>query len=127
MRRPPLRGVALLDRTGGRMRSRPIRRPVLAAPTACRAESLEGRVLLSASLLRDLNTNGLGSAPQEFTDVNGTLFFSAEGPAGRELYRSDGAVAPLVKDIRPGIAGSTPQTLFNHGGTLFFTADDGAH
>ena len=43
--------------------------------------------------------------PSNLTNVNGTLFFSADdGTNGSELWKSDGTAAGtvLVKDIRPG-------------------------
>src|SRR4051812_10671420 len=96
-----------------------------ARPAALGAEPLEGRWLLAATLLRDLNVTSLGSAPQDFTEVNGTICFSADDAVrGGELYRGDvaGGGATLVKDVRPGATGSAPQTLFAAGDTLYFTA-----
>jgi ELWxxDGT repeat protein len=75
-----------------------------------------------------------GGVPPEFTDVSGTLFFSAsDGTAGRELWKSDGTAAGtvLVKDIQPGtfpggqLRNGLPQFLTNLNGTLVFGADDG--
>src|SRR5262245_24933185 len=96
-------------------------------------EPLEDRTVLSAStafLVDDINTTARSSAPQNLVNVNGTLFFSADGgPQGRELWKSDGTAAGtvLVKDIVPGGTGSNPYQLTAAGGTLFFTADDGVH
>jgi ELWxxDGT repeat protein len=70
------------------------------------------------------------SSPGNLTNVNGTLFFTADdGTHGRELWKSDGTEAGtvLVKDIRPGGYGSYLSSLTNVNGTLFFTADDGTH
>ena len=81
------------------------------------------------------------SYPRDLTDVNGTLFFSADdGLHGPELWKSDGTEAGtvLVKDIRPGFNpnpffgfpfpyGSSLGRLTNWNGTLFFSADDGVH
>ncbi len=70
------------------------------------------------------------SYPQNLTNVNGTLFFSADdGVHGRELWRSDGTTegTVLVRDIYAGPEFSTPSLLTNVNGTLFFTADDGQH
>jgi ELWxxDGT repeat protein len=67
------------------------------------------------------------SFPSNLTNVNGTLFFTADGSNGRELWKSAGTAAGtvLVKDIIPGSAGSGPGYLTNVNGTLFFTASAG--
>ena len=68
----------------------------------------------------------LWSTPRELTNVNGTLFFSADdgGSTRRELWKSDGTTAGtvLVKDIWPGLGSSSPRELTNVNGTLFFSA-----
>jgi ELWxxDGT repeat protein len=64
----------------------------------------------------------------EFTNVNGTLFFTADdGVTGYELWKSDGTAdgTTLVKDIHSGVGSSFPQGLTVVNDTLFFTADDG--
>lgn len=89
-----------------------------------------------------------GSNPGNMTNVNGTLFFTAnDGTDGQELWKSDGTAAgtTLVKDIYPGTTSiktyygnlytgtstsnnsSSPGNLMNLNGTLFFTANDGTH
>ena len=92
-------------------------------------------------LVLDINPdNSVFDRPEELTDVNGTLFFTAldDGYYNRELWKSDGTAGGtvLVKDIGvdigdPGNPGdddfsvsSTPLNLTNIGGTLYFTADD---
>jgi ELWxxDGT repeat protein len=68
------------------------------------------------------------SAPDQLTNVNGTLFFVAnDGVHGRELWKSTAAGTVMVKDIGPGYSTAGPSGLTNVNGTLFFTADDGAH
>src|SRR5262249_48897227 len=70
------------------------------------------------------------SYPQDLTNVNGTLFFTADdGVYGDELWKSDGTEAGtvLVKDINPGSVGSNPNDLTDVNGTLFFTAVDGVN
>src|SRR5688500_2615490 len=70
-------------------------------------------------LVRDIVLDGSAS-PRYLTNVAGTLFFTAVGAGGRELWKSDGTAdgTVRVKDIRPGTAGSDPQQLANIGGLL---------
>jgi ELWxxDGT repeat protein len=73
------------------------------------------------------NTYPAGSNPFYLTNVNGTLFFTAnDGTNGTELWQSNGTAdgTALVKDIRPGAPGSYPTDLTEANGTLFFAADD---
>jgi|GEM_PF-1296772 len=65
--------------------------------------------------------------PFDFAIVGSTLFFVANGPAGEELWKSDGTTAGTVqvKDIKPGSEGSNPRSLTVVNGTLYFVADDG--
>jgi ELWxxDGT repeat protein len=68
--------------------------------------------------------------PLDLTNVNGTLFFTADdGAHGTELWESTGTAAGtfLVLDINPGSAASNPRSLTNVNGTLFFNANDGTH
>src|SRR5690606_23883467 len=89
-------------------------------------EHLENRTLLSADLtaqlLRDVNFGQPSSNPREFVEVDGTLYFMADGPDGRELWKSDGTAAgtTLVKNV--GFANSSDSNLANVNGTLFFSA-----
>src|SRR5207253_2828532 len=70
------------------------------------------------------------SFPAHLTNVDGTLFFTANNDPstnGRELWKSDGSAAGtlMVKDIRAGSSDSNPSYLINVNGTLFFKATDG--
>ena len=67
------------------------------------------------------------SNPHNFTDVNGTLFFTANDGNGAELWKSDGTAAGtvMVADINPGSGGSYPAQLTDVNGTLYFAANDG--
>jgi ELWxxDGT repeat protein len=78
----------------------------------------------TAYLVKDINPSG-DSYPSYFTDVNGTLFFHADGPEGQELWKSDGTSSGtvLVKDINP-TGHSYPEYLRAIGNTLYFSAED---
>lgn len=75
------------------------------------------------SLLLDLSVGG-DSTPREFTELNGRLYFTAEGSLGRELYTTDGTSAgtSLVKDIYAGAFGSGAQWLTVWNGEIYFAA-----
>jgi trimeric autotransporter adhesin len=95
-------------------------------------EQLERRDLLAADfqLLKDINTtlSLTGSNPANFTDVSGTVFFTASTPTfGTELWKSDGTPAGtvMVKDIQLGNGSSAPSSLINLNGKLYFSANDG--
>jgi ELWxxDGT repeat protein len=81
-------------------------------------EPLEDRTLMSAYLVKDINTNTVGSNPANLTNVNGTLFFSATDNDGLTgLWKSDGSAAgtTLVQES-PSSLGS----FVNVNGELFF-------
>jgi ELWxxDGT repeat protein len=99
-------------------------------------ETLETRCLLSATLVKDLNTavgSSISGLDPNFTDVNGTAFFVVDdGVHGAELWKSNGTAAGthMVKDINRGGGRAffeSPPDLTNVNGTLFFPADDGVH
>src|SRR5438093_10713769 len=82
----------------------------------------------AASLVRDINPGGPGSAPTEMVNMNGQLFFTADdGIHGRELWTSDPAsgATHMVVDINLGTTGSVPFYLTVVGNRLFFSAADG--
>ena len=72
----------------------------------------------------DINTDGAGSNPTQFTLVGSTLFFTATTELGAELWKTDGTVqgTQLVKDVLPGSGSSDPTKLTAVGNTLFFIA-----
>ena len=75
-------------------------------------------------MLADINPGTGSSSPSYLTNVNGTLFFSAnELKYGRELWKSDGTSAgtTLFKDINPG-SSSLPSYLTSK--RYFFSAND---
>src|SRR5262249_13146148 len=85
-------------------------------------------------LVKDISAGSLNgfpyiSSPCNLTNVNGTLFFSADDRTHWwELWKSDGTAAGtvLVKDIYPG-GPSYPGSLTNVNGTRFFSAWGGTH
>lgn len=72
---------------------------------------------------------GAASSPEHLVNFNGTLYLSADGESGRELFKVNAAVTALeqILDIRPGSTGSGVTELTVVGSTLFFAADDGLH
>jgi ELWxxDGT repeat protein len=89
-------------------------------------EPLEARMLLAGlPTLIDIFAGAGGSSPENFINVNNTLFFTANnGSIGHELWKSDGTTAGtvLVKDIGAGATPSNISNLTNVNGTLFFSA-----
>ncbi|WP_342190409.1 hypothetical protein Pla52nx_003010 [Stieleria varia] len=69
----------------------------------------------------------LGSDPNQLTNINGVLYFSADnGQNGQELFRSGGDAAStvMVADLNP-LGDSYPHELTAFNGKVFFVADDG--
>jgi len=76
-------------------------------------------------LVKDIYPGLTNSSPDNFTNVNGTLFFTARSPnEGVELWKSDGTEAGtvLVKDTSFGTNSGELDYLTNVNGTLFFRA-----
>ncbi len=73
--------------------------------------------------LPDVITNA-SSNPQDLTNVNGTLYFTADdGVHGRELFKAVPGAAPvLAADLNPGPGSSNPQQLVAVGDALYFLA-----
>ena len=68
--------------------------------------------------------------PGSLTNVNGTLYFSAnDGISGEELWTSDGTEAGtvMVADLAEGSGGSNPGYITEVAGKLFFTATGELH
>ncbi|MBL0341284.1 MAG: T9SS type A sorting domain-containing protein [Bacteroidetes bacterium] len=92
-------------------------------------------------MVKDIYPGIDGSYPQDFYDINGTLYFTARNPAnGRELWKSDGTNGgtQIVKDIISGNVGGFSTSaqfgyythpfavVWQHGGSFFFTANNNA-
>ena len=76
----------------------------------------------------DINVGVESSDPSQFTEINGTIYFTAfTEETGMELWslnETDGL--EIVSDITPGINSSSPQQLTAIGDWLYFTANAGA-
>jgi ELWxxDGT repeat protein len=73
----------------------------------------------------DRQDSGAGSDPAGFVRFgNVVLFAASDGPAGRELWRTDGTRAGTqrVKDLRPGAQGSSPHDLVVFRGRVWLIA-----
>ncbi|HAS42144.1 MAG TPA: hypothetical protein DCS93_16830, partial [Microscillaceae bacterium] len=93
-------------------------------------------------LVKDINVNPISgntrpSDPQNLTNINGTLFFTADDQGegsnspsvNRELWISNGTNAgtQMVKDINVGTSNSSnPSNLVEKDGLCYFFADDGS-
>jgi uncharacterized delta-60 repeat protein len=71
-------------------------------------------------------TSDGGSNPTNLTDINGTLYFSADDLInGRELWKLDPtSSAPTLIDVIPGANSSNPVGMTDVNGTIYFQAFD---
>ena len=91
------------------------------------------------SIVKDIYPGNTGSDPQDFHEINGTLYFTANSSTtGRELWKTDGTNAGtvLVKEITPGSIGGfqyasqyyyydlTFSSPFSIGNNFYFVAND---
>jgi ELWxxDGT repeat protein len=93
-------------------------------------QTLESRVLMSASLIKDINPGAPGSQIQNAVTLNNDVYFAAnDGVHGEELWKSDGTAAGtmMLDDINPGPGSSNPADLTVVGNSIYFTANDGVH
>ncbi|XGV98850.1 MAG: Ig-like domain-containing protein [Leptolyngbya sp. BL-A-14] len=74
----------------------------------------------TTSRVKDINTTG-NDAVASLTNVNGTLFFTANDGSTR-IWKSDGTDAGTVA-VSAGYSGITPHNLTAVGNRLFFTAE----
>jgi ELWxxDGT repeat protein len=79
-------------------------------------------------LLRDLRPGNGGTLPHYFTNINGTLYFSAASGVGAlwEFWKSNGTSAGTTMVV-PVYADANPDDFVQVGGFTYFTADDGVH
>jgi ELWxxDGT repeat protein len=94
--------------------------------TAIRITTVPNPISPNPTLIKDINTTRIGSAPSQLTVFNGALYFFADnGYSGYELNKVDAAGnVSLVKDINVGPNGSQPLGLTVVGSNLFFQAND---
>jgi trimeric autotransporter adhesin len=77
----------------------------------------------NAVLVKYINSNTDSSYLSNLTNVNGTLYFTANDASRHELWRIDSiGNTVLVKDINPGGGSYGSSTLTNVNVTLYFTA-----
>jgi ELWxxDGT repeat protein/autotransporter-associated beta strand protein len=98
--------------------------------TRPRLEQLERRVLLSATLLQDINPYSNSSNPQVLGVLGNKIIFTAnDGTHGVEPWVSDGTPAGtfLLQDIAPGQTSSNPTYFATAGNKLIFIANDTQH
>lgn len=89
----------------------------------------------SSTKVIDIKPGTGASGPNHAVVFNNTLYFSANGIKGRELYRSGGseATTTLIKDLNTKTSNnglpfsSSPTNLTVAGNIIFFTANDGEH
>ncbi len=64
------------------------------------------------------------SDPTRLANLDGTLYFTAPGPAGFSLWKTDGTPAgtAVVRVLRPGNSSSNPQLMSELDGLVFSTA-----
>ena len=79
-------------------------------------------------MVKDIYPGVGNSSLGNLTDVNGTLFFTAnDGVNGIELWKSDGtAQEPCWSRIYSRVEQFPGNFLTNVGGKLFFSANDGS-
>ena len=106
-------------------------RPGVGAPTVQLWKS-DGTTSGTSVVKEFVNPGGGNWEPQEFTSMNGTLFFTLDDPnipSSRELWKSDGTESGTVKvkDIYAGQLGAFPQNLTVANGILYFFAGEPVH
>jgi ELWxxDGT repeat protein len=99
-----------------------------AIPDLYKTDGTDAGTVLVRNLVADGITLNIGNSSviDQFTVANGKLFFRASGPAGLELYATDGTTAGtgIIKDIYPGINNGSPNGLFAFNNNLYFSAID---
>lgn len=83
---------------------------------------------VNTTLVKNINpVNFAESLPENFCNLNGTLYFSAnDGTNGRELWKSDGTETGtvLVKNITSGANSTNFNEIISANGLIFFMTDN---
>lgn len=99
-----------------------------AAAITAAVEPLEGRRLLSVSLVKDVFAGPAGSGPEGWADVGGAhLFMATDWDHGQEVWRTDGTAAgtQLVKDVNPDLTAFSIALRPVDGKAIFLTSVPG--
>jgi hypothetical protein len=72
-------------------------KPWQPACTRLHVEPLEERTLLSAMMVKDINTHELSSSPTALVALGNQVYFEANDGTGEGLYQSDGTAADTVR------------------------------
>ncbi|MEO8762845.1 MAG: ELWxxDGT repeat protein [Ginsengibacter sp.] len=81
--------------------------------------------VIDVNKIKNSNPSNFQSSTQEFAELNGIFYFSADdGIHGNELWSSNGtnATTQLLKDIAPGTTSSNPRDITTVGNRIYFTA-----
>jgi ELWxxDGT repeat protein len=108
-------------------RGRPQRKAVSRRPTFRPGlERLENRTLMSATLIKDINTTPVNPQPADLTNVKGTLFFTTLSGTANDLWKSDGTPGGTTL-VRSFVSGGGQRELrsLTAGNTLYAAAAAG--
>ncbi len=82
--------------------------------------------IFGTTVVKDIQPGALSSAPDDFKNIGGRLYFSAYTTShGRELWSSNGTAdgTVLERDIMPGVFDSAPQFILEFEDQLMLIAN----